>query len=65
VKAAHQLKNVQTGGLTAAPLDYTNLGQPSERAVYIAQPANEPGGLKALPQTYESDAAKAYEVGGT
>jgi ABC-type branched-subunit amino acid transport system substrate-binding protein len=65
VKAAHQLKNVQTGGLTAAPLDYTKLGQPSERAVYIAQPANEPGGLKALPQTFESDTAKTYQVSGT
>ena len=65
VKAAHQLDNVQTGGLTAAPLDYTEVGQPSERAVYIAQPANEPGGLKALPQTFESDTAKTYQVGGT
>jgi hypothetical protein len=65
VKAAHQLKNVDTGGLTAAPLDYTNLGQPSERAVYIAQPAKVPGGLKALPQTFESDTAKTYQVGGT
>jgi ABC-type branched-subunit amino acid transport system substrate-binding protein len=65
VKAAHQLKNVETGGLTAAPLNYSSLGQPSERAVYIAQPANEPGGLKALPQTFESDTAKTYEVSGT
>jgi ABC-type branched-subunit amino acid transport system substrate-binding protein len=65
VKAAHQLKNVDTGGLTAAPLNYTSLGQPSERAVYIAQPSNVPGGLKALPQTFESDTAKTYEVGGT
>jgi ABC-type branched-subunit amino acid transport system substrate-binding protein len=65
VKAAHQLNNVDTGGLTAASLNYTNLGQPSERAVYIAQPANEPGGLEALPQTFESDTAKTYEVGGT
>jgi ABC-type branched-subunit amino acid transport system substrate-binding protein len=65
VKAAHQLKNVDTGGLTAAPLTYTTVGQPSERAVYIAQPANEPGGLKALPQTFESDTAKTYQVSGT
>jgi ABC-type branched-subunit amino acid transport system substrate-binding protein len=65
VKAAHQLKGIDTGGLTAAPLDYTTIGQPSERAVYIAQPANVPGGLKALPQTFESDTAKSYQVGGT
>jgi ABC-type branched-subunit amino acid transport system substrate-binding protein len=65
VKAAHQLKNVDTGGLTAAPLSYTSAGQPSERAVYIAQPASVPGGLKALPQTFESDTAKSYQVSGT
>jgi ABC-type branched-subunit amino acid transport system substrate-binding protein len=65
VKAAHQLDNVNTGGLTAAPLDYTEVGQPSERAVYISQPASVPGGLKALPQTFESDTAKSYQVGGT
>jgi ABC-type branched-subunit amino acid transport system substrate-binding protein len=65
VTAAHQLKNVQTGGLTAAPLNYTSAGQPSERAVYIAQPASVPGGLKALPKTFESATAKSYEVGGT
>jgi ABC-type branched-subunit amino acid transport system substrate-binding protein len=65
VKAAHQLENVDTGGLTAAPLNYTSLGQPAERAVYIAQPANEPGGLNALPKTFESDTAKTYEVSGT
>ena len=65
VKAAHQLKGVDTGGLTAAPLDYTTVGQPSERAVYIAQPRNVPGGLKALPQTFESDTAKTYQVSGT
>jgi ABC-type branched-subunit amino acid transport system substrate-binding protein len=65
VKAAHQLKGVDTGGLTAAPLDYTTVGQPSERAVYITQPASVPGGLKALPQTFESDTAKSYQVGGT
>jgi ABC-type branched-subunit amino acid transport system substrate-binding protein len=65
VTAAHQLNNVQTGGLTAAPLNYTSAGQPSERAVYIAQPASVPGGLKALPQTFESATAKSYEVGGT
>jgi ABC-type branched-subunit amino acid transport system substrate-binding protein len=65
VKAAHQLKGIDTGGLTAAPLDYTTVGQPSERAVYIAQPASVPGGLNALPQTFESDTAKSYQVGGT
>jgi ABC-type branched-subunit amino acid transport system substrate-binding protein len=65
VKAAHQLKGIDTGGLTAAPLDYTTVGQPSERAVYITQPASVPGGLKALPQTFQSDTAKSYQVGGT
>ncbi|WP_028057181.1 ABC transporter substrate-binding protein [Candidatus Solirubrobacter pratensis] len=63
VTAAHQLSGVDMGGLTAAPLDYTKPGQPSERAVYITRPANVPGGLQADPETYESDTAKNYDVG--
>ena len=64
VKAAHQLSGVDLGGLTAAPLDYTKVGQPSERAVFIAQPADVPGALKALPEAVESDAVKSYDVAG-
>jgi ABC-type branched-subunit amino acid transport system substrate-binding protein len=63
VKAAHQLSGVDTGGLIAGPLDYTKVGEPSTRTVYIARPANVTGGLKQLPGTFESDLAKNYKVG--
>jgi ABC-type branched-subunit amino acid transport system substrate-binding protein len=62
IKAAHELSAVDTGGLIAGPLDYTQAGQPATRAVYIVRPADVPGGLKALPGTFESETAKSYEV---
>jgi ABC-type branched-subunit amino acid transport system substrate-binding protein len=65
VTAAHQLSGIDTGGLIAGPLDYTQKGQPPTRTVYIARPADVPGGLKALPGTFESDTAKDYDVAGT
>src|SRR3954466_14898484 len=63
VKAARQLSGVSTGGLIAAPLDYTKVGEPSTRTVYIARPADVTGGLKQLPGTFESALAKNYKVG--
>jgi ABC-type branched-subunit amino acid transport system substrate-binding protein len=64
IKAAHELSGVDTGGLIAGPLDYTQAGQPATRAVYIVRPADVPGGLKALPGTFESETAKSYDVAG-
>jgi ABC-type branched-subunit amino acid transport system substrate-binding protein len=64
IKAARELSSVDTGGLIAGPLDYTQAGQPATRAVYIVRPDDVPGGLKALPDTFESETAKSYEVGG-
>src|SRR3954466_2074237 len=63
VKAARQLSGVSTGGLIAAPLDYTKVGEPSTRTVYIARPADVTGGLKQLPGTFESALAKNYKIG--
>jgi ABC-type branched-subunit amino acid transport system substrate-binding protein len=62
IKAAHELSGVDTNGLIAGTLDYTQDGQPPTRSVYIARPADVPGGLKALPGTFESDTAKSYDV---
>lgn len=62
VTAAHQLSGIDTNGLVAGKLDYTKVGEPSTRAVYIARPANVVGGLRALPDTFESDTAKTYDV---
>jgi ABC-type branched-subunit amino acid transport system substrate-binding protein len=58
--AFHQLSNVDTGGLVAAPLNYTKIGEPSERAVYIARvDAKQPGATKSV-AVFESDNAKSY-----
>jgi ABC-type branched-subunit amino acid transport system substrate-binding protein len=62
IKAAHELSGVDTGGLISGPLDYTQAGQPATRSVYIARPADVTGGLRALPGTFESETAKAYDV---
>jgi ABC-type branched-subunit amino acid transport system substrate-binding protein len=63
VKASHEI-SVDTGGLIAQPLDYTKKGQPAERAVYIARPADVTGGLTPLPKEFDSEAAKSYKIGG-
>jgi ABC-type branched-subunit amino acid transport system substrate-binding protein len=65
IKAAHQLSGVDTGGLVAGTLDYTKLGQPSTRSIYIARPANVIGGLRPLNGTFESGTAKSYDVAAT
>lgn len=62
VKAVHELSAVDTGGLIAKPLDYTKKGEPGERAVYIARPADVTGGLTPLPETFDSEAGKSYDV---
>jgi ABC-type branched-subunit amino acid transport system substrate-binding protein len=64
VKAAHEISDVDTGGLIAQPLDYTKKGEPAERAVYIARPADVTGGLTPLPETFDSEAGKSYDVSG-
>jgi ABC-type branched-subunit amino acid transport system substrate-binding protein len=64
VKAAHEISGVDTGGLIAQPLDYTKAGEPAERAVYIARPADVKGGLTPLPNIFDSEAGKSYNVSG-
>jgi ABC-type branched-subunit amino acid transport system substrate-binding protein len=65
VKAAHELSGINTGGLVAGKLDYTKVGEPSTRSVYIARPAKVIGGLKPMAQTFESNTAKTYNVGAS
>jgi len=60
--ALHQISGLDTGGLVAGPLDYTNPNQPPTRAVYIAKAdSTVPGGLKADGGAIEADAAKSYQ----
>jgi hypothetical protein len=64
VKAAHEVSGIDTGGLIAQPLDYTKKGQPAERAVYLARPADVAGGLTPLPQIFDYPTAQSYNVSG-
>ena len=65
IKASRSLSDVRTAGLTATALDYSQVGEPPTRAVFLSRPADVPGGLQALEGgPFESDAAKAWTVGG-
>jgi ABC-type branched-subunit amino acid transport system substrate-binding protein len=64
VKASHEISGVDTGGLITEPLDYTKKGDPAERAVYIARPADVTGGLTPLPGTFDSNLGKNYKITG-
>lgn len=62
ITAAHQISGLDTGGLVAGPLDYTNPDQPPTRAVYISKAdSTVPGGLKAIGGPVQADAAKSYQ----
>ncbi len=62
VKAARQLEGISTGGLTAGPLSYNQLGQPSSRGAFLARAAKVEGGLKQVgTEPLESDLAKEYQ----
>jgi ABC-type branched-subunit amino acid transport system substrate-binding protein len=65
VKAAHQLSGIDTGGLVAGNLDYTKVGEPSTRSVYLLKPATVEGGLSVIKGPTESDTAKSYKVSST
>jgi hypothetical protein len=63
VTALHQLSNVDTGGLVAGPMDFSKVGQPSTRAVYIAKvDSSQLGGLKSQ-GVFQSANAKTYQEG--
>jgi ABC-type branched-subunit amino acid transport system substrate-binding protein len=64
VAALHSVKNLDTGGLIAAPMDFTNVGQPSEKAVYVLTiDKGAVGGARALGGPYTSPTAQGYSEG--
>src|SRR3954466_9366883 len=66
VKALHSINGLDTGGLIAAPLDFTNIGKSSEKAVYVTKPdPNSAGGAKALGGPYTSPTAESYDQATT
>jgi ABC-type branched-subunit amino acid transport system substrate-binding protein len=63
VKALRGMDGVDTGGLVAGTLNYSKLGVPPSRSVYLAKvDAKAPGGLSVLGAALESANAKAYVV---
>jgi len=61
VNALHEIDNLDTGGLVAAPLDFTQVGQPATKVIYVAMPDKTAvGGAKVVGGPYESSTAKAY-----
>jgi ABC-type branched-subunit amino acid transport system substrate-binding protein len=56
-----KLSNVDTGGLTAGPLDFTQVGQPSSKAIYVAGVDRKAaGGQKVIDGPLTADAVKDY-----
>jgi ABC-type branched-subunit amino acid transport system substrate-binding protein len=63
VKALRGMNKVDTRGLVAGTLDYTKLGVPPSRSVYLSKvDPNVPGGLSVLGSVVESANAKAYVI---
>ena len=61
VKAFRQLKAVDTGGLVAGELDFTQVGQSSTKAVYAHDVDKEaPGGLKTVGDVLSYETAQGY-----
>lgn len=52
--AKTSLDNVETDGLIV-PLNFSEVGQSPSRQNFILQPADVPGGAKALTEAFESD----------
>jgi ABC-type branched-subunit amino acid transport system substrate-binding protein len=63
VKALRGMDAVDTGGLVAGTLDFSKLGVPPSRSVYLSKvDAKAPGGLSVIGDASESANATAYEV---
>ena len=62
VTAFRELKDVDTGGLVAGELDFTQVGQASTKAVYAHDvDKSAPGGLKTVGDVLDYETAKSYE----
>jgi ABC-type branched-subunit amino acid transport system substrate-binding protein len=63
--ALHEISGLDTGGLVAGPLDYTDPSQPPTRAVYISRAdASVSGGLSPVGEAIEAEPAQSYQPGG-
>ena len=64
VKSFREISGLDTGGFIAAPLDFSKVGEPSEKPVYVVKVDKSAlGGTRALGGPYLSPTAKAYKPG--
>jgi ABC-type branched-subunit amino acid transport system substrate-binding protein len=64
ITAMHQVSGLDTGGLIAGQLDYTQTGKPPSRSVYISKVNQSvPGGLTVMEGPLEAEPAKTYQTG--
>lgn len=61
LNAFRQTTSADTGGLIAT-LDFSKPGSPASRQVYIAKPADVPGGLSVVKPLFESPLAQSYKA---
>ncbi|MFD0821381.1 ABC transporter substrate-binding protein [Micromonospora zhanjiangensis] len=63
--AFHQLSQVDTGGLVAGPLTFTDTAAPPNRTVYLSRvDGTVPGGLVAVGGPVTAEPARAYQPAG-
>lgn len=66
VKAFRSIDNLDTNGLVAGSLDFTEVGQASGRSVYVGKvDSSVDGGINADPEPFESENAKSFETPST
>jgi ABC-type branched-subunit amino acid transport system substrate-binding protein len=64
LKALHEMSGVDTGGVVAGPLDYTDPAQPPTRQVYVSKVSKDaPGGLEVVGEPFVSEQAENYQIG--
>jgi ABC-type branched-subunit amino acid transport system substrate-binding protein len=61
LNAMRQMSGLDTGGLVAGSLNYSDPAQPPTRMTYVSKvDASVPGGLKIVGPAFESESAKAF-----
>jgi ABC-type branched-subunit amino acid transport system substrate-binding protein len=65
VKSFRQVSNLDTKGFIAGPMDFSKVGKPSTKEVYVLKiDKGAAGGEQTIGGPYLSDAAKKYEFAG-
>ena len=66
LNALRSINNLDTGGVISGPMDFSQVGQPSTKTVYVTKVSKTAaGGQEAIGGPYESPTAKGYTVGAS